>query len=194
MRLDGEAAGVAGEPLGGLGADRACALEHRRRVVAEVHDQRGGAALHAVGAVAAVPGEGDERVGGGLLPVEDRCRRACRSRAGSWRCCGWLARRRCLLERQAPAERELAAAVRPRHAERAPLVELLVVGHLGRDDRARRERDRAGRLADSDACDLGIALGRRERGGGCDLVERERACAQRVVECGQVRGARRWCW
>ena len=113
LPLDGEAAGVAGEPLGGLGADRACAFEHRRRVVAEVHDQGGRAALHAVGAVAALPGEGDERVGGGLLPVEHDAGLLVAGALLLGDAPDGLLERGALLERQAPAEHELAAAVRP---------------------------------------------------------------------------------
>ena len=56
--------------------------------------------------------------------------------------------------------------------------------------RARGERDGAGRLADGDARQLGIAGRGRELGGGRDLVERQRAGAQGVVERGQARAAR----
>ena len=42
------------------------------RVLAEVHDQRGAAALHALErAAAAARDEADERIGGGLLPLQD---------------------------------------------------------------------------------------------------------------------------
>ena len=58
----------------------------RRCVVAEVHDQGGGAAPHAVAGVAGLPGEGDERVGGGLLPVEDRAVLLVGGALRSWRC------------------------------------------------------------------------------------------------------------
>ena len=91
-----------------------------------------------------------------------------------------------LLERQPAAERELAPPARPGHAQRAPRVERLVVLDHRRDERARDERDRARRLADRDARELGIGLGRRELGGGRDLVERQRARAERVVERGQA--------
>ena len=93
-----------------------------------------------------------------------------------------LLERGALLERQPAAEHELALAARPGHAQRAPLVELLVVLDLRRHDRARRECDLTGRLADRDARELGVARGGRELGGGCDLVERQRAGAQGVVE------------
>ena len=69
VRLDGEAACVAGESLGRLGAERAGAFEQRGFVVAEVHDQGGGAALGAAIRVAAAS-EGDECVRSGLLPLE----------------------------------------------------------------------------------------------------------------------------
>jgi hypothetical protein len=49
-----------------------------------------------------------------------------------------------LLERQAPAERELAPPTRPAHAERAPLVQGLVIRHRRRHDRTRHQRDLLG--------------------------------------------------
>ena len=181
----GEAAGVAGEPFGCLGAERPGAFEERRCVVAEVHDQGGGGALDAaVGA--AVRGERDERVGGGLLPVEARAGVLVGGALGFGGAPDGLLEGGALFEWQAAAERELAPAACPGHAERAPLVEHLVVLDLGRGERAGGERDRAGRLPDREACHFSVRAGRRELGGGCDLVERERAGAERVVECGQA--------
>ena len=52
MGLDEQPAGVAGEVVGGLGADRAAAFDEWRLVLAEVHDQRHVAALHAPAPVA----------------------------------------------------------------------------------------------------------------------------------------------
>ena len=91
-----------------------------------------------------------------------------------------------LLERQAPAEHQLAPPARPGHAQRATLVQRLVVLHRRRGERARGKPDRAGRLAERDARQLGIALRRRELRRGCDLIERQRASAERVVERGQL--------
>ena len=81
-----------------------------------------------------------------------------------------------------PLRRELAPPTRPRHAQRPPRIQRLVVGDHRRRERARRQPDRARRLADRDTRELGIALGRRELRSGCDLVERQRARAQRMVE------------
>ena len=83
-------------------------------------------------------------------------------------------------------EAELAPSPRPRHTQRAAPVELLVVLDFRRDDRARRQRDRAGRLADRDASQLGIAGGGGEFGGGGDLIEGQGTRAEGVVEGGQV--------
>ena len=186
--LDGEAARVAGEPLGGLDADRACAFEQRRRVVADVHDQRGRAAPDAASRGAA-PGERDECVGGRLLPLERDAGRLVGGALVRGDAPDRLLERRALLERQPAAERELALATRPRHAQRATLIERLIVGHHRRRERAGGERDRARRLADRDARQLGVARGGRELGRGCDLIERQRARAQRVVERRQSRSA-----
>ena len=162
-------------------------------VVAEVHDQRGGAAPEAA--------------------VRAAGWRASLTSASAVYCChsstraGLLVERAlglgdapdgllegcALLERQAAAEHEFAPPARPGHAQRAPLVQLLVVRDRGRGERARRQRDRAGRLADRHTRQLRIALRRRELGGGRDLVERQRPGAQRVVERRQARVARRWC-
>ena len=76
-----------------------------------------------------------------------------------------------LLERQAPAEHQLAPPARPGHAQRASLIQRLIVRHRGRGERARSQRDRTGRFAERDARQLRIALRGRELGGGCDLVE-----------------------
>jgi hypothetical protein len=91
-----------------------------------------------------------------------------------------------LLERQASAQDEFAAAACPGHAERAALVQLLIVLDLGRGDGACGERDGAGRLADCDARQLDVAGRGGEFGGGCDLVERERAGAHGLIERGQL--------
>jgi hypothetical protein len=91
-----------------------------------------------------------------------------------------------LFEWQAAAEAELASSMRPGHAERASRVQLLVVRDRWWDDRTRRQRDLAGRLAAREARQLGIAGGGCELGGGGDLVERQRTRAQRVVERGQA--------
>ena len=85
-----------------------------------------------------------------------------------------------------PLSDELAPAVRPGHAQRATLVQRLVVVHRRRSERARGQRDRTGRLAERHARELRIALGSRELGGGCDLVEGQRPGAERVIEGGQV--------
>ena len=69
VRLDGEAAGITGEPFGRLGTQRPGAFQQRRLVAAHVHDEGGGAALRAA-VCSAAAGECDECVGGGLLPVE----------------------------------------------------------------------------------------------------------------------------
>ena len=102
-----------------------------------------------------------------------------------------LLEHRALLERQPAAEGELAPPTRPRHAQRASLVERLVVLDRRRDDRARHPRDLARRLADRDTRELGIGRRRRELGRGRDLIERQRARAQRVVERRQAAAARR---
>ena len=180
MQLDREAPCVAGEPFGGLGADRPGAFEQRRRVVAEVHDQRRRAAPDR--AAAAVLGECHERVGGRLLPVQDRA--------------GLLVSRPLLLgdvpdrlfedgalfERQPAAQTQLAPPTRPTHAQRASLVERLVVLDLLRRERPRGERDHARRFSDRDTRKLAITLRRRELRSSRDLIERQRARAQRVVE------------
>ena len=94
-----------------------------------------------------------------------------------------------LLERQAPAEAELAPPTRPGHAQRAPLIERLVIRHRGRGERARGQRDRAGRLADRDAREFGVGLGGRALGGGCDLIERQRAVLSAWSSAGRLRSA-----
>ena len=97
-------------PLGGLEADRPCAFEQRRGVLAEVHDHRRLAALRAAGPVAAVVArEADERVGGVLLPLEVPARLlvgGAQLLAAPDRVLDDDA----LLERQPPAEHELAPA------------------------------------------------------------------------------------
>ena len=185
MGLDGEAACVACESLGGLGADRACAFEQRRCVVAEVHDQRGGTAPDAA-VCAAVSGEGDERISGVLLPFEDAAGLLvqCALRLGDVP--DGLLEGCALLQRQAPAQHQLTSPAGPVHAQGATGVQLLVVVHGGRSERASDLRDRAGCLAERHARELRIALGSRELGGGCHLVEGQLAGAEGVVERGQV--------
>ena len=75
---------------------------------------------------------------------------------------------------------------RPGHTQRPPRIQRLVVGDLRRHDRTRRKRDLTGRFADRDARDLGIALGRRERRRGRDLIERQVAVAEGLVERRQL--------
>ena len=103
--LDREPARVAAQPLGGLGADRSCAFEHwRGTVVAEMHDQRRRAALDAAVAAAGLGGEGDECIGGVLLPFEHGRPSSCRPRAGLGDVPDRLLQHEALLEWQAAAE------------------------------------------------------------------------------------------
>ena len=55
-RFDREATRVAGEPFGGLAAERPGALDKRRLVVAQMHDQRRRAAPHTTTLAAAAVG------------------------------------------------------------------------------------------------------------------------------------------
>ena len=148
----------------------------------DMHDQRRRAAPHTTALAAAALGECDERVGGRLLPLEDA---ACLLVGGAL-LLGDVPDRlledRALLERQPAAQTQLAPPTRPRHAQRAPRIQRLVVGDHGRRERARDQPDRARRLADRDPGELGIALRRRELRSRRDLIERQRARAQRVVE------------
>ena len=142
---------------------------------------------------AAAAGERDERIGGVLLPLEHCAGLLVECALGLGDVPDGLFEGCALLERQAPAERELAPPARPGHAQRATLIQRLIVHQRGRGERARGKRDRAGRLADRHTRQLRIALRGGELGGGCDLVERERAGAHGVVECRQARAAQRWC-
>ncbi len=147
-----------------------------------MHDQRRRAAPHATALAAAALGECDERVGGRLLPVGDA---ACLLVGGAL-LLGDVPDRLledgALLERQPAAQTQLAPSARPRHAQRAPRIQRLVVGDHRRRERARDQPDRARRLADRDPRQLGITLGRRELRSRRDLIERQRARAQRMVE------------
>ena len=187
LRLDGEVACVAGEPLGGFGADRPGAFQQRGRVVAEVHDQGGGTAPNsALARAAGVAGEGDEGVGGRLLPLQHRACLLVGGALGFGDVPDGLFEGRALLQRQAAADGEFSPAACPGHAQGAPLVERVVVLELGRGERARCHCDLAGRLADRHTRQLGIAGGCGELGGCRDLVERQRARAERLVECRQA--------
>ena len=188
MQLDREAPRVAGEPLGGLGADRPGAFEHRRRVVAEVHDQRRRATPHTALA-AAVLGECHERVRGRLLPLDDATGllvdRALLLRDVPDR----LLEDGALLERQPAAQTQLAPPTRPTHTQRPPL------HRAPRRPRPRAARayarrpDHARRLADRDTRELGITLRRRELRSSRDLIERQRARAQAWSSAGRLRSA-----
>src|SRR4051794_26365996 len=101
-----------------------------------MHDQGRGAAPRAAIAAAAAS-EGDERIGGRLLPLEDRAGLFVAGALGLGDVPDGLLEGGALLERQAPAEYELAPPRRPAHAQRAPLVQSLVVLHLRRGERAR---------------------------------------------------------
>ncbi len=182
LRLDREPACVAREPLGGFRADRPRALEQRRRVLAEVHDQRRRAAPHTAFHAAALPGEGDQRLSGRLLPLEHRPRLLIDRALSLGDAPDRLFEHGALLERQRAAERELAPATRPRHPQRASLVERLVVVDDRRNHRPRRECDLTRRLANRDAHQLGVRRGVRVGDGGYDLVERQRAGAHGMVE------------
>ena len=85
-----------------------------------------------------------------------------------------------------PLKQSSRRPARPGHAQRAALVERLIVVYGGRGERAGGQCDGAGRLADRDARQLRVGLGRRALGSGCDLVERQRARAECVVECRQA--------
>ena len=154
-------------------------------VVAEVHDQGGGAAPGAA-VCAAVASEADERVGGVLLPLEGGAGLFVECALGLGDVPDGLLEGCALLQWQASAEHQLASPACPGHAQRATLVQRLVVRQRGRGERARGKRDRAGRFAERDARQLRIALGSRELGGGCDLIEVQRPGAERVIERGQV--------
>ena len=132
------------------------------------------------------PGEGDECVGGGLLPVEAAAVVLVERALGLGDAPDGLLEDDALLERQPPAEAELAPPARPGHAQRAPLVERLVILQRGRGDRARRQRDLAGCLADRDTREFGVGVGGGVLGGGCDLIEAQRAAAERLIECRQA--------
>ena len=184
--LDLKAAGVADEALGGLGADRPGAFQHGRRVGAEVHDEGGGTAPHAAIRIAGLASEHDERIGGGLLPLEDGAGLLVVGALGLGDVPDGLLERGALLEWQASVEDELAAATGPGHAERAALVQRGVVLDDGRGERACGERDRAGRFADGDAGELSVTGRGGELGGSRDLVERELAAAHGLIERRQI--------
>ena len=134
----------------------------------------------------AVPGECDQRVGCGLLPVEAGAGVLVERALGFGDVPDGLLEDDALLQRQTAVEAELASPTRPAHAQRAALVELLVIGDRGRSHRAGGQGDGAGRLADCDARELRVGLGRRVLGGGRNLIERQRTRAQRLVERGQA--------
>ena len=137
-------------------------------------------------AVAALPRERHERVRGGLLPLEDRAALLVEGALGLGEAADGLLERGAVLERQLSAEDELASSVPPGHTQRPARIQRLVVGDRRRHDRARRKRNPARRLADRDARDLGIARGRRERRRGRDLIERQVAVAEGLVERRQL--------
>ena len=56
----------------------------------------------------------------------------------------------------------------------------------GRYEHARGARDLTGRLADRDARELGVGLGRRDARGRGGLVERQITGTHGFVECGQA--------
>ena len=181
-RLDREPAGVARESLGGLAADRAGAFEHRRLVLAEMHDQRRRTAPHTVSAAAGLLGECEERIRSGLLPLEDRAVLLVCGALELGELADGLLECGAALERQLPAEGELAAAIRPRHPQSPAPIQLLVIGDPRRHDPARLARDLAGRLPDRDACDRGVALRRRDRRSRGDLIERQLSLAECLLE------------
>ena len=135
---------------------------------------------------AAAPGERDERVRGRLLPLEDRSRPACRRALGLCDVPDCLLEGGALLERQTTTEHELAPARRPGHAQRATLDTAPDRPRPWAGRACGRPRNLTGCLADRDAHELGFGLRCRVLGGGCDLVERQRSRAERVVECGQA--------
>ncbi len=91
-----------------------------------------------------------------------------------------------LLQWQAPAEHQFASPACPGHAQRATLIQRLIVRQRGRGERARRNRYGTGRFAERDARQLRIALRSRELGGGGHLIEVQRAGAEGVIERRQV--------
>ena len=130
--------------------------------------------------------EADECIGGVLLPLEGGAGLFVECALGLGDVPDGLLEGCALLQRQAPAEHQLASPACPGHAQRATLIQRLVVRHRGRGERARSQRDRAGRFAERHARQLRIALGSRELRGGCNLIEVQRAGAERVIERRQV--------
>ena len=189
--LDDEPAGVAAEPLGGLDADRACAFEQRRGAVSlRCTICVVGLRLTPSSLAAGLGGERDERIRAVLAPLEHRPPALLVGGAvGFGDVPDRLLERDALFERQRAAELELApAAVQViRNPRRA--IQRLVVGDERRDDHARDALDLARRLADRDACEFGVGLGRRELGGGDGLVERELAAAIASSSAGRSRSA-----
>src|SRR3954470_12449525 len=105
---------------------------------------------------AAVGGGGDEGVGAVLLPLERHAGLLLVVGARGFRDLPErLLDDDALLERHATADRELALAIHPRHPQEATLVQLLIIEHLRRRERARDERDLLGCLPDRLACELG---------------------------------------
>ncbi len=133
-------------------------------------------------ATGALPGERDERVGGRLLPVEEGARLLVVGALLLGDAPDGFLEHQALVERKAPAEHELTPRTRPRHAQRATLMQRRIVLDSRRSERTRGDRDLSGRLADGDARQLGIGAGRRVPRGSRNLVERQRARAQRAVE------------
>jgi hypothetical protein len=169
---------------GGFGADRACAFEQWWcAVVAEVHDQGGRAALGAAVHAATLGGEGGECIGGVLAPFEHGCAAL---RVGGAQGLGDVPDRLfeggALFEWECAAEAEFALVAAPGHAQRPPLVERGVIRNLRWREYERGACDLAWCFADGDPCELGVGLGRRELGGGGDLVECQLAGAERRIE------------
>ena len=192
VALDREAARVAGEPFGGLAAERPGALDERRlRRRSDARSASSRCAAHHRARrrrcwASVTSASAADCCHSRTLPV-------CLSAA---RCCLAMSQIACskigaLLERQPAAQTQLAPPTRPRHAQRPPRIQRLVVGDHRRRERPRGQPDRARRLADRDPRQLGITLRRRELRSRRDLIERQRARAHRMVERRQAPQARR---
>jgi hypothetical protein len=130
--------GVAGDALGGLGADGAGAFEPGRLVCAEVQDDHLPVAPRALVRAAGVSGERGERGGGGLLPLVHDAVLLVLSALGFRDLSERVFEDDALLEWQARADAQHAPAFGPRRPAFAPALELLII-----DDRGWRECARA---------------------------------------------------